>query len=195
MSKKWWVILIIVLMSSGIYYKYTHPSEDTRTHMEKEIVLNEVPFKISVAYENEYLEHFKATPDDRYRCTIEYEIEIDNDETFDKEFRIISNLNPISIDNIYLREFYQDNKIIIYGSDLKYNANGDFNDEILLYNIELYVYLKLENKYFSFEDWEYEFVPKIKSYGYEEYDLDKTIEIRKENLPKLKEENNLIKKK
>ncbi len=178
---KYIILLIagIIILFGWVTYKENVNREDTRTHIEEEVVLNDIPIKVSIAYENEEL-IIKPSPEDKYQCLITYTAKMDK-KAFDTELTLVSDKNPIELTNIYIDEDYQDDKIIIYDIQIEYYLNGDVMDGRNILNIESYVYLKKENKYINFKMWYDDLINILQREGYTEYDEEKIQEITDEN--------------
>ena len=92
---KYIILLIagIIILLGWMTYKENVNREDTRTHIEEEVVLNDIPIKVSIAYENEEL-IIKPSPEDKYQCLVNYEIEINNNK-FHNDFSLINTMRTI----------------------------------------------------------------------------------------------------
>ncbi len=181
---KYIILLIagIIILFGWVTYKENVNREDTRTHIEEEVVLNDIPIKVSIAYENEKL-IIKPSPEDKYQCLITYNAKMDK-KAFDTELTLVSDKNPIELTNIYIDEDYQDDKIIIYNIQIEYYLNGDVMDGRNILNIESYVYLKKENKYINFKTWYDDLINILQKEGYTEYSEEKIQEINNKNREK-----------
>ena len=178
---KYIILLIvgIIILLGWVAYKESVEREAAKTHIEEEVVLNDIPIKVSIAYENEEL-IIKPSPEDKYQCLITYTAKMDK-KAFDTELTLVSDKNPIELTNIYIDEDYQDDKIIIYDIQIEYYLNGDVMDGRNILNIESYVYLKKENKYINFKMWYDDLINILQREGYTEYDEEKIQEITDEN--------------
>ena len=183
-NEKYLIVLIagIIILLGWVTYKENVNREDTRTHIEEEVVLNDIPIKVSIAYENEEL-IIKPSPEDKYQCLITYNAKMDK-KAFDTELTLVSDKNPIELTNIYIDEDYQDDKIIIYDIQIEYYLNGDVMDGRNILNIESYVYLKKENKYINFKTWYDDLINILQKEGYTEYGEEKIQEINNKNREK-----------
>ena len=178
---KYIILLIvgIIILLGWVAYKESVEREAAKTHIEEEVVLNDIPIKVSIAYENVEL-IIKPSPEDKYQCLITYTAKMDK-KAFDTELTLVSDKNPIELTNIYIDEDYQDDKIIIYDIQIEYYLNGDVMDGRNILNIESYVYLKKENKYINFKMWYDDLINILQREGYTEYDEEKIQEITDEN--------------
>ncbi len=180
----------IIILFGWVTYKENVNREDTRTHIEEEVVLNDIPIKVSIAYENEEL-IIKPSPEDKYQCLVNYEIEIDNNK-FHDNFSLISDENPIDIKDIYINKYYEDNNVKVYLLVVKFYENGNPQNEAIVYDVNFYGYLKEIKQYFDFKDWYAEFAKKMEKSGYIEYDEQKMDEILVESREKWLDEINFL---
>ncbi|MCI8271289.1 MAG: hypothetical protein HFG16_03140 [Erysipelotrichaceae bacterium] len=180
-KERYLIVLIagIIILLGWVAYKESVEREAAKTHIEEEVVLNDIPIKVSIVYENKEL-IIKPSPEDRYRCLITYNAKIDK-KAFDIELSLLSDKNPIELTNIYIDEDYQDDKIIIYDIQIEYYLNGDVMDGRNILNIENYVYLKKENKCINFQMWYDDLINILQKEGYTEYSEEKIQEITDEN--------------
>ena len=183
-KERYLIVLIagIIILLGWVAYKESVEREAAKTHIEEEVVLNDIPIKVSIVNENKEL-IIKPSPEDRYRCLITYNAKIDK-KAFDIELSLLSDKNPIELTNIYIDEDYQDDKIIIYNIQIEYYLNGDIMDGRNILNIESYVYLKKENKCINFQMWYDDLINILQKEGYAEYNEDKIQEIIGKNRKK-----------
>ncbi len=180
----------IIILFGRVAYKENVEREAARTHIEEEVVLNDTPIKVSIVYENKEL-IIKPSPEDRYRCLVDYEIEIDNNK-FHDNFSLISDEKPIDIKDIYINKYYEDNNVKVYLLVVKFYKNGNPQNEAIVYDVNFYGYLKEIKQYFDFKDWYAEFAKKMEKSGYIEYDEQKMDEILVESRAKWLDEINFL---
>ena len=180
----------IIILFGRVAYKENVEREAARTHIEEEVVLNDTPIKVSIVYENKEL-IIKPSPEDRYRCLVDYEIEIDNNK-FHDNFYLISDEKPIDIKDIYINKYYEDNNVKVYLLVVKFYKNGNPQNEAIVYDVNFYGYLKEIKQYFDFKDWYAEFAKKMEKSGYIEYDEQKMDEILVESRAKWLDEINFL---
>lgn len=181
MSKLKKIVIFLVVLGALIIINL--PKEDERIKIEKEFIIDDMTFTGTVLYENKELVNFRPSPENRYECSIEFTIKTANYNNVTNQV-ILSDDQPIEIEEIFLLKKYEDSNIVMYTTYLRYEKDGKPSQNKALRDGQFIVYLKKENKFFEFRNAYEDLIDLLKKEGYQEYNEAKMNDIYEQNIDK-----------
>lgn len=175
--------VIILLAMFSVFIVFNILKEDKRIKLEKEIIIDDLTFTGSVLYENKKFSFFHPSPENKFECEVEFTIKTEG-FTSTKNQVILSDENPIQIEDIFLLKIYEDKNISLFDSYLSFYLNGNKSNEKMFRNSQSLILFKHENYLIAYDNYYSDLIEKLNSAGYQEYDLNKMEQISNNNMEK-----------